>query len=81
MFPILEEQYISQCPGTFGELVQGKLNGKPFLITLPINRFSTTHMTMSQQKYRKNLQTKQFGIPKLKSEFKKTRLILEALSR
>lgn len=31
----------AKCPGTFGELLQGKINDQPFLITLPIKRYAT----------------------------------------
>lgn len=38
----------SRAPGTFGELVQGKLGATPFLITLPINRFSYAQIYPSE---------------------------------
>lgn len=32
--------YMVKCPGSCGELVQGQIDGLPFLVTCPIDRFS-----------------------------------------
>lgn len=34
-------EYVVRAPGSCGELVQGRVNGKDILVTCPINRFST----------------------------------------
>ncbi|WNG47371.1 hypothetical protein F0U60_27010 [Archangium minus] len=45
----------TMCPGTFGELVQGRIAKRNFLVTLPISKFSRVTIPQSMKEARPSL--------------------------
>lgn len=51
----MNDQWCAMCPGTFGELVQGRIAKQNFLVTLPISRFSRVTIPQSMKAARASL--------------------------